>query len=380
MKRDVVIVGAGLAGLCCARTLSDAGATVRVLEASDGVGGRVRSDVVDGFVLDRGFQVLLTAYSQARAFLDYAALDLKTFDPGARVWTGKGFATVGDPFRDPRRLWDTLRADVGSLFDKLRILKLRRRALAGDAFAVAERSTAEELRRLGFDTRMIERFFRPFLGGVFLEGGLETSNRMLYFTWRHFSAGDTAVPARGIGRISAQLAEGLPPDTVRLGAEVAAVHADRVVLADGETVFGRPVVAADPRAAAKLLGFDPPDTRQTTCVWYAADAAPLAGRSLILDGTGQGPVNHLAVMSEVAPDYAPPGQALISANVLGLPGDDDDGLDRAIRRQLAGWFGGAVAGWQRLAVQRIRHALPAQPPGVLEPPKRRSASETIRAP
>ncbi len=373
MKTDVVIVGAGLAGLTCARVLAAGGAAVQVLEAGDGVGGRVRSDRVDGFVLDRGFQVFLTHYPEARRLLDLDALDLCAFEPGARVWTGEGFSVIGDPFRDPSRLFETLRADVGSLFDKLRILKLRQRSLSGPEttpFERAERSTVAELKALGFSSRVIERFFRPFLGGVFLDGRLETSNRMLYFTWRHFAGGDVAVPAGGMGRIPAQLAAGLPAGTVRLGARVAQVHHDRVVLDDGEQVFGLPVVATDGGSAAKLLGVEARRGQDTTCVWYAADDAPLASRHLMLDGTGRGPVNHMALMSEVAPAYAPAGQALLSVNVLGTPDADDEALDGAIRAQLTEWLGGAVAGWRRLAVQRIRDALPAQPPGVLDPPER----------
>ena len=209
----VYVVGAGLAGLRCARRLHEKGVAATVLEASDGVGGRVRTDRVDEFLLDRGFQVLLTAYPEARDALDYRELELHPFYPGAMVQTGGKLVTVADPFR---RRWDGLRtalAPVGSLSDKLKVTKLRRRVTSGsleELFARPETTTREALAADGFSETIVDRFFRPLFGGVLLDRELGTSSRMFEFVYRMFSLGDAALPTRGMGAIPEQLAGGLP--------------------------------------------------------------------------------------------------------------------------------------------------------------------------
>jgi phytoene dehydrogenase-like protein len=191
----VVVVGAGLAGLCCAREVAAAGLTVRVLEAGDGVGGRVRTDVVDGYRLDRGFQILLTAYPEVAASLDVVALDLRVFDPGSLVWTGGGFDRVADPLRDPRAILSTLTAAIGSPLDKARVGLLRQRLVGTDPVDLLrrpDRSTADALRAAGFSTRMVDRFFRPLLGGIQLDLELATSARMYEVIFRTLAVGDAA--------------------------------------------------------------------------------------------------------------------------------------------------------------------------------------------
>ena len=179
---DIVIIGAGLAGLTCARRLHAAGVSCVVLEADDAVGGRVRTDIVDGFQLDRGFQVFLTAYPTARAWLDYEQLQLRTFAAGSRVRCDGAMHEVSDPWREPGAWWATLRAPVGSLADKIRIATLRRAARRGtlaELWARPETTALAALRAHGFSERMIERFLRPWFGGIFLDRELETSSRML---------------------------------------------------------------------------------------------------------------------------------------------------------------------------------------------------------
>jgi phytoene dehydrogenase-like protein len=373
---DVYVVGAGLAGLRCARRLHERGVTATVLEAGDAVGGRVRTDRVDGFLLDRGFQVLLTAYPEARSVLDYRELELHPFYPGALIWTGGRFVTVADPFR--RRLdgLRTLVAPVGGLGDKLKLASLRRRVVAGsqeELFARPETSTSQALAREGFSDEMVDRLLRPLFGGLLLDRELEASSRMFEFLYRMLALGDAALPTRGMGAIPEQLANGLPPGCVRLGQKVTEVGDGGLVVAAGERLRARAVVVAtDGPTAARLLGeADAPASVAACCLYFAADSAPIDEPVLVLDGDGGGPVNHLCVPSAVAPTYAPAGMALVSATVLerpGLPRGAD--LEAAVLGQLADWFGSAVVGWRHLATYQIPDAQPAQPPGALDPPAR----------
>jgi len=364
---DVVIVGAGLAGLTCARRLQAGGASVGVVEAGDAVGGRVRTDEVEGFRLDRGFQVLLTAYPAAAQWLDYGRLDLRKFSAGALVWCDGARHRVGDPWRAPGTLWATLRAPVGSLADKLRIATLRRAARRGtleELWARPETTTLAKLRAHGFSERMIAQFMRPWLGGIFLEPELTTSSRMLEFVFRMFAEGHTAVPAAGMQAIPEQLAAGLSAGTVRLNTTAARIEPGAVWLASGERISAREVVvAADGAATAGLLPeVTAPSWRAVTCVYFAAPASPLGEPTLMLNGAGAGCVNNLVVMSDVAPGYAPPTQALISVSVLGDAPEDDGRLTERVRAELKQWFGPEVAAWRWLRTYRVRRALPVRWP------------------
>jgi len=356
---DVVIVGAGLAGLACAGAVARAGLHPVVLEASDGVGGRVRTDVVDGFRLDRGFQILLTAYPEVDRQLDVAALDLRAFDPGSLVWTGRGFDKVSDPLRRPGDALATLRAGVGSLPDKARIGLLRQRLVGADPVALLkapDRTTAAALADAGFSAKVVQRFFRPLVGGIQLDVDLATSARMFEVIFRTLAVGDAAVPAAGMQAIPDQLAAGLPEGTVRLASPVARLDGTAAVLDDGTVVRGRAVVVAtEGPAAARLAGVRDPGSKGVSALWFAADDAPVRGRSIVLDGEGSGPVANLAVMSEVAPTYAPDGRSLV---VAACPGELAEDLERSVRRQLVGWFGSAVGGWELLRRDRIVHGQP----------------------
>jgi phytoene dehydrogenase-like protein len=364
-QSDVLVVGAGLAGLACARELGRAGRRVRVLEASDGIGGRARTDVVEGFRLDRGFQVLLDSYPEAQRQLDLKALGLRRFLPGALVRRGGRFHRIADPLRQPTALFGTALAGVGSLADKLRILGLRRDAARGtldELFGRDESATAARLERSGFSADMIDGFFRAFYGGVFLERELTTSSRMLEFTFRMFSSGSACLPTDGMGAMAAQLAHDLPRSELRLGARVARIEGDTVHLADG-SVERAPtiVVATDASASAALVGTPSRRWRGTTCLYFACEHAPIDEPILVLDGDGTGPVNHLAVLSVVAPSYAPSGAHLVSASAVGdaasLP---DLELEAAVRTQLGGWFGEGFRGARLLRIVRVPESLPRQ--------------------
>lgn len=374
----VVIVGAGLAGLSCARRLSTAGVEVEVLEASDDIGGRVRTDELDGFLLDRGFQVLLSAYPECRRQLDYEALGLHPFFPGATVRVGGRFHTLADPWRRPLAGLLGALAPIGSLTDKLRVARLRRRVLATDledVFSRPEQTTLRALQQEGFSSSMTERFFRPFLSGIFLERELRTSSRMFEFVYKMFSSGSTVLPADGMRAIPRQLAAALPEGAIRLGSRVEELQPERVRVDTGEWIEGDAVVLASAFPEGPLIVRDQRDIVwcSTTCLYYSAEDSPVKRPILVLNGEGDGPVNNLCVPSQVAPSYAPDGRALISASVVGSESSEtasEIDLESAVRQQLQGWFGGAVATWRLIKVYRVRYALPDQAPPWLEPAQR----------
>ncbi|MEY2966255.1 MAG: hypothetical protein RLY50_305 [Actinomycetota bacterium] len=360
---DVVIVGAGLAGLTAARVLDAAGIDTVVLEASDGVGGRVRSDIVDGFTLDRGFQVLLTGYPEIHRHLDIDALDLRAFEPGAIMWrNGKG-TVIGDPFRRPATTLSTALAPIGSVSDKTRVALLRARLRRSDPRSLlrgADIATRDALRERGFSRDAIERFFTPLFGGIQLDPHLSASSRMFDVIFRTLATGDSAVPARGMGQITAQLAESLRTVPVHLSTAVARVAPGEVRTERGETISARAVVVAtEGPVASRLLTLPAVGSRAAGCVWFDAPRAPIEGKYIVLDGTGGGPVLNVAVMSNVAPDYAPPGRHLIAA---ALPGVAEGDIEHLAREQLRQWWGPHVDQWRHLRTDRIAHGQPAQDP------------------
>ncbi|HEY1065172.1 MAG TPA: NAD(P)/FAD-dependent oxidoreductase [Pirellulales bacterium] len=374
MTHDVVIVGAGLAGLCCARALAKRGVRSLLIEASDRVGGRVRTDVVDGFRLDRGFQVFLTSYPEAQAVLDYDALQLKPFLPGALVRCEGRFHELTDPWRRPLAALKSLWSPVGSFADKLRVASFRSRVLQGtieDRFRDPETTAMAALQNAGFSESMIERFFRPFFGGVFLDSELRTSSRMLNFVFRMFSLGDACLPAEGMEAIPRQLAAALDPGSIRLNSRATKIQPGVVTLATGEQLQAKSVVVAvEGSAASELLGDAvPPAAKGTTCFYFAAPRAPVERPILVLNGDGRGPINNLCVPTAAAPSYGPADQSLISVTTLGVS-RDGDGLLGEVRSQLRDWFGDEANGWRHLRTDAIRYALPDQQPPALQTPER----------
>lgn len=357
----VVIVGAGLAGLTAARVLNQRGIETVLLESSDDVGGRVRSDTVDGFILDRGFQVLLTAYPEIHRHLDIAALNLKTFEPGAIVWKAGRGHIVSDPFRRPTTAVSTALAPIGTLGDKLRIAKMRASMKSADPRALlrgTDMPTRDALRSMGFTDTMVKSFFTALVGGIQLDPHLATSRRMFDVIFRTLASGDSAVPALGMGQITQQLAASLTRTQLFLHTPVQKVSAHHVVTARGDVIHAKAVVVAtEGPTAAALLNLAPVESRAAGCVYFSAPVAPVSGAYVILDGKGEGPVLNVAVMSHVSPHYAPAGRHLIAA---ALPGRADGDLESIARAQLRSWWGAQVDAWEHLATYAIAHGQPQQ--------------------
>jgi phytoene dehydrogenase-like protein len=377
---DAVVIGAGLAGLSCALSLEAAGVSVTLLEAGDAPGGRVRTDLIEGFRLDRGFQVLLTAYPEAKRLLDYPALQLKQFEPGALVWHGGKFHRFADPFRNPMGAARFLFDSIVPLADKLHVAKLRARVQRGtweEIFARTERTTRDYLQAVPFSANIIERFFEPFFAGVFLEPELVTSSRFFEFLFRIFSLGDTAVPAAGMQQIPLQLAAKLRPGTALAGARVSKVRRGsrsfQIEIEGKDQQEARAVVLAvagndGNQLLAGVGGWSVPEVRawnRTTAFYYAAQRAPVDEPIILLNGEGRaaGPVNHVAVMSAVSPQYAPPGAHLVVASVVGEAPAENAArmrLEKAVRLHMRRWFGATVESWKMLGAYPLARALPQQ--------------------
>ncbi len=377
---DVVIIGAGLAGLSCALSLEAAGVTATLLEASERPGGRVRTDTVDGFRLDRGFQVLLTAYPEAQRLLDYGRLQLKKFEPGALVWHNGKFHRFADPFRNPLGAAKFAFDPIVPLADKLHVAKLRSRVQRGtyaEIFARPEKTTRDHLRSVPFTPNIVDRFFEPFLGGIFLERELVTSSRFFEFLFRMFSLGDTVVPAAGMEQIPLQLAAKLRTGTLVTGAQATKVvrngEAFQIETEGGKNLEARAVVLAVAGNETNPLltgvgGWSVPEVRawnKTTAFYFAAQESPVKEPILLLNGEGRtaGPVNNVVMMSQVSSAYAPPGSHLVVASVVGEAPAEQAALLRlegAVRDHLKKWFGPAVNSWKTLRAYPLARALPQQ--------------------
>ena len=387
-ETPTIVVGAGLAGLACARALLDAGTPVRVLEAATAVGGRVRTDLRDGYRLDRGFQVLFTAYPAARRWLDFAPLDLRPFDPGAAIRYGGGWAILGDPRRDLGALLPSIATPIIGLGDKLRTLALAARLATRDwdgvrAMVGEDRPTLDYLRACGFSDAYIDRFVRPFYGGIYLDRSLATSARVFAFTFRMLTTGDIVVPAEGIGAITRQLAAGLPDGILQTGVRVRALlrEGGRVVgvrTDQGEVRGARVVVATASPAAAALTGLPLPTAGIGTTAVYFGSSVPLVGhKKILLDPAPGAFINNAVQLSNIAPEYAPPGRHLFSCSILGAPDLPEEAIVARCRETLAGWFGAAATAPERLTalgVVRVPFAQFAQPAGIYDTlPRNRTA-------
>jgi phytoene dehydrogenase-like protein len=377
---DVVIIGAGLAGLSCALSLEGAGVTTALLEATDRPGGRVRTDTVDGFRLDRGFQVMLTAYPEARRLLDYDRLQLRKFEPGALVWDNGKFHRFADPFRNPLGAAKLIFDPIVPWADKRNVAKLRSRVQRGayaEIFARPEKTTRDYLKAVPFTPNIVERFFEPFFGGVFLERELVTSSRFFEFLFRMFSVGDAVVPAAGMEQIPLQLAAKLRAGALVTGARVTRVvrnaQAFHLEIAGGQKLEARAVVLAVAGNETNPLltgvgGWSVPEVRawnKTTAFYFAAQEPPVKEPILLLNGEGRtaGPVNNVVVMSAVSRAYAPPGAHLVVASVVGEAPEEQAGLlrlENAVRDHLRKWFGPTVNSWKTLRAYPLVRALPQQ--------------------
>ena len=392
MDADAIVVGGGLSGLVSATRLAADGADVTLLERRPGLGGRVRTRDVDGFTLDRGFQVLFTSYPAVSRELDVDALDLRAFSPGATICRPGSRAVLSDPLREPTAVIESALNHEVSFSDKLRTLALRydlSKRTESEFFTGSDRSIRTYLTDWGFSEEYIEHFVEPFYGGITLDRSLSTSKQVFEYTFRAMGRGSIAVPARGMTAVADQLAARARAAgvEVRTGEDVESVDvgsggrfrlgsggpADgaRVELLDGETLDASAVVVATtPPEARKLTGVEtvPSDGVPNVTAWYTLPKGIEfgTGKRILLNAADESP-NAVVPMSEVAPEYAPVDRALFGATFLGEDAldRDDDALREDVRDALTAWYPErGFEGIETVAVDRVPFAQFAQPPGV----------------
>jgi len=362
---EFVVIGAGLAGLAAAGTLHRAGREVLVLEQNDAVGGRVRTDRQGGFLLDRGFQVLLTAYPELDRHLDLCALNLRPFLRGANVWDGDSFVELADPRSSFRGAFNGLRTSVLTHADRIRLLSLAlrlRRSRAGLFDSAADQPMQQFLTEMKFSTRSVDAIWEPLFSGIQLTSSLEGSARLACLILRCLILGPAAVPAAGMQAIPEQMASNLPSGSMRLGAEVVGLDGTEVSLSSGEVIeAGKVLLATDKTAAVRLLGGASDGSRSQWHAYFRSSEPPNESKAIHLLPATQGPCRNVAIMSNVAAEYAPQDETLI---VAAGPTSGREAPVSSARAQLVETFGAASGEWELLTAGVVVEAQPLFVPGM----------------
>lgn len=363
IETDIIIVGGGLSGLACARALQEHDIDFHLLEEKDAVGGRVRTDAVDGFLVDRGFQVLNDAYPAVHRLVNLTDLSLGSFAPGAEIFCDGRRQRIGDPLRNLTDLFPTLRAKVANLKDKLLILRLVAYCHdPGKRSSVVGLSTEEFLVGFGFSPRIIECFFRPFFGGVFLEESLLTSAAKFLTLFAYFSRGLATLPAGGMQALPQSIASPIESGRLHLS-EGAREFKNGILTTDKEKYRCRALVLAGWQGAATLLARKTPLFHQSyTLAFSLPQGSAWINRYIHLNGSPRGAVQSVAFNSAAQPLYAPPGKTL--AMVVSRT----ECAPRQVKRELQTWYGSEVEEWELLTQRLVRTALPFEATSFTTPP------------
>ena len=350
MNKPVVVIGAGLAGMNAAINLQRAGREVVLLEASDRAGGRVKSDLVDGYTCDRGFQLINAKYPELVALNLIGELDFRYADRAINVAIQGKTHRVGDPRKYLISAFDNA---TGNLFEKVALAK----ALFGNP--ASDISIAEYLKKAGLGTAY-ESVLRPFLRGVYLTpleniaapAGLEII--------KSFISGKPGLPTAGAGGLSKLLADQI--GDLRLGVTVNSISRGRLVTNQGEIAASAIIVATDSTTSAQLLDISSVPKMAGCTTWYhSAESAPVEHGQLIVDGENHGPVIDTLVISNFIPEYAPVGKVLISATT------DTGVTESEVRRHLSNLYSCENRDWQLIAKYEIPASLPISAKAITQP-------------
>lgn len=368
MKKRVGVVGAGLSGLACAVELEKQGFEVELHEKSNMVGGRVKTEDYQGFLLDHGFQVYLPSYEMGEYYFDYKKLNLKSFSAGAKVFNKGRFQSLSDPLREPGGVFETLSNQLGSFKDKVLILKLKAKASKIKKADFSSQSTKNFLEDFGFSNKFISNFFNPFFSGIFLEKELESSSSFFLYLFNKFSTSEASVPEMGMKALPEQLASSLDSKSIVFKSEVIAVEANKIVFSDGsEKEYDFVVVATTPDATNKILNSTYETKFNSTWTYYfKTESKDFAEKKLFLNSNEDRSVNHIACLSAVNSMYAPKGWQLFSVTTVGAQEHELS----AVKSDLEKLFGEKeINTWQHLKTHHVKQALPSKPlysPAVLK--------------
>ena len=371
---DVIVIGAGVAGLVCAGELTRAGLRVEVLEGSGTIGGRIRTDEVDGFRCDRGFQLLNPAYPAARQLLDLDALELRQFGAGVGMAARGRVRVLADPRRSLRLLPATLCSGYLQPLELLRLARWAAPALAPLRTGGPDTTLGESLDAARASGRLRTDVLEQFLAGVLADDSGATSTRFVHLLVRSFLRGTPGVPATGMQAIPAQLARalGAPVRTNSPAGRIRASNGIEVDTPGGSMRAPAVVVATDPTSAGRLTGTSTPAMKGLSTYWFDAPEAPTELDLVLLDGRGPGagPIVNAAVMTNPAPSYAPVGRHLVQATTLLRRGQQPSAEEEtAVRRQLEQMLAGSTRDWRLVVAHHVPEALPEQRPP-LEPRRR----------
>ena len=338
--KNIYIIGAGVSGLIAAQNLEQKGYVPTILEATGYIGGRVRTEIIDGWILDVGFQVLLDAYPMSKKYLNYADLDLQRLSPGARIYTDNDSFIIGDPLRDVSMLFPTLFSSIGSMCDKLKIFQLNLRLKntpIATLFNKKEKTTLAYLQYLGFTDKIITQFFKPFFSGIFLECDLHTSSRMFEFIYKMFAEGFATLPKAGIGAIAKQLAGQLKTTQIQLNNEVQKVTADFITMASGDQYpYDVCIVATDP--SSFLEGYSVKN-KWKTCdtLYFSVRVTDVPPPIIHLSALSDTLINNIFYPTSVqrAPD---PHHQLLSVTVIKQHSFSSEGLVSQVKDELEKYF------------------------------------------
>ncbi len=360
--QKIYIIGAGLSGLVAAMELEKAGFTPVILESSGEIGGRMKTDQVDGFLLDQGFQVLNTAYPEAKKYLDYSQLNLKIFDPGAVIFDGKESYIITDPLRNPLKIVGMAFSKVGTLLDKVKMFTLTRdlkKKSNEEIFNEPSLPTLQYLKQYGFSDLIINNFFKPFFRGIFLEKHLNTSSRMFEFIFKMFALGNAAIPAKGMGEIPEMLKRQLSKTQIYFNSPVKQVVGKSIYLTNGEIIeCDRIIIATQPDVVMPQLQGQFPPAQKVINLYFSLQRSFMA-RPMIGLVPGEGHlVNNLVFMNDVSDAYAPKDKSLLSVTVLETTLTEKE-LIKAVQAELEEISGVKSVYFKFIKSYYINYALPA---------------------
>jgi len=353
------IIGAGVSGLIAARVLENYGYHPVVIEATDRVGGRVKTDVIDCYQLDHGFQVLLTAYPAVKKHLDYEALDLQKILPGASIFKSSGQKTIGDPLRNISLLISTLLSGIGNLSDKLKILKLNqklKKKTMSAIFSDREQSTLSYLENLGFSKEIIADFFMPFFSGIFLETKLETSSRMFEFVYKMFGEGDATIPKAGIEAVPKQLLNNLKTTTFKYNTKVRSLKNGEITLNDGTQLESHyTIVATEASGLVSNLKNQSTEWKSCTTLYFETETRVINKKLIGLIPKSGTLINNIFYNSSLESALKPKNK-LLSVTVINDQNLSHEALIEAVQTELKAYCG--ITTTKFIKLYRIPKALP----------------------